>query len=151
MDAGHALQTRLHGADQIIGDLVGGQHFAGKTDVHGIYGFTDFNRQHRALRFRRQLIQNRTHFGVDFGQGLVLIIVQAQVGGDGADAVLAGRGDVVDAVGLRNDMFQRRGDKTGHDFWIGAVISGGHGDHCVFGMGIFQNRQVNQRFKTHHQ
>ena len=39
--------------------------------------------------------------------------------------LLAGRGHVVDAVGLRDGVLQRRGDEAGDDVGIGAVVDRG--------------------------
>ncbi len=89
LHAVHGLQLRLHDPDQIVGDLVRGQDLARKPDVHGIDGLADGHGDDRLLRVPRQLVQHGIDPGVDLGQGLVRIIVQAQGRLDGADALPA--------------------------------------------------------------
>ena len=145
------MQPRLHRAQQIIGDTVGGQDIAGKSDVHRIDGFADFYREHRALRLRRQLVEHRIHLGVDLCQGLVWVEIEAQVGGYRADTVLAGRGDVVDAVGLGDDVFQWGRDKADDSVGIGAVVGGRDRDDGVFSAWILQHWQAGQGAQAQYQ
>ncbi len=145
------LQLGLHHAQQIIGDLVRRQHVALEADIHGVESLADLDRQHRLLRSRRQLVQHRGHLGGDLGHRLVGVVIEPQIGGDGADSGLAGRGQVIDAVGLGDGVFQGRGDEPGHHLGIGAVIRGGNGDHRVLGARILQHRQRSGRAQPQHQ
>ena len=85
----HGLQLRLHHADQVVGDLVRRQHLALEPDIHRIDGLADGHGDHGLLRVPGQLVQHRVDLGVDLGQGLVRIVVQAQVRLDGAHALPA--------------------------------------------------------------
>ena len=145
------LQFRLYHTRQIIGDLVRREHFAGKTDVHRVDGLADFDRQHRLLRARRQLIQHRVDLGIDLGEGLVGIVIQTQVGGDRARAAAAVRYHVVDAVRLGDGIFQRRGNEARDQIRIGTVIRGADRDHRVLRIRILQYRQAGDRAQTEHQ
>ena len=73
----------------------------------------DLDRQHRLLRFRRQLVAHRVHLRVDLGQRAVGVVVEAQRRGDRRDAGRAGRRQVVDALRLRDRGFQRLRDEPG--------------------------------------
>ena len=53
----------------------------------------------------------------------------------------ARRAHVVDAVRLRDGVFQRRRDEPGDDIGVGAVIGRRHGDDGILGARILQNRQ----------
>ena len=141
LHARHRLQLRLHHARQVIGDLVRRQGVAVEADIHGVDGLADLHRQGRLQRAGRQLVEDRSDLGVDFGQRLVGIVVEPQRHRDGADAALADRVHVVDAVGLRDGVFQRRGDEARDHVGIGAVIDRGDGDQRVFGARELQDRQ----------
>ena len=119
----------------------GASTVAGEADIHGVDGLADLDGQRRLLRAGRQLVEHRIDLGADLGQRLVGIVVQPQIDGDGADARLAGRGHVVDAVGLGDGILQRRGDEAGDDVGIGAVIGGRHRDDGVLRARILQHRQ----------
>ena len=136
---------------QIIGDLVRRQGVAVKADIHGVDGLADLDGQRRLQRAGRQLIEDRIDLGVDLGQRLVGIVVEPQIDGDGADAALARRGHVVDAVGLRDGVFQRRGDEARDHVRIGAVVDRGDGDDGVFGARILQDRQHHVGAQPEHQ
>ena len=103
------------------------------------------------LRLRRQLVEHRVDLGVDLGQRFVRLVIQAQVGGNGAHALHAAGGHVVDAIGLRHGIFQRRGDETGDQIGVGTRICGAHRDHGVLGIGELQHRQQAQRAQAQHQ
>ncbi|MFK4603337.1 hypothetical protein ABIF57_002789 [Bradyrhizobium diazoefficiens] len=151
LHAGYGLQLGLHHADQVVGDLVRRQHVAAEAEIHGVDGLADLDRQHRLLDAARQLIEHRVHLGVDLGQRLAGVEVQPQVDGDGGGAGLAGRRHVVDAIGLGDGVFQRRGDEPGNDRRIGAVVRRRHGDDRVLGSRILQDRQRGHRLQTQHQ
>ena len=137
----HRLQLRLHHARQVIGDLVRRQSVAVEADIHGVDGLADLYRKRRLQRAGRQLVKHRSDLGVDLGQRLVGVVIEPQRHGDGADAALADRVHVVDAVGLRDGIFQRRGDEARDHIGIGAVIDRGDGDERVFGARELQDRQ----------
>ncbi len=151
LHAGNGLQFRLHDADQIIGDLVRLQNVGTEAHIHGVDGLADRHLQYRLLRARRQLVQHRIDLGVDFGQRLVAVIVQAEIAGDGRERVLAGRLHVIDAVGLGDRVLERRGDEAGDDVRIGAEERGGDGHHRILGARILQDRQGEARLDAQHQ
>ncbi len=145
------LQPGLHRTGDVVGDLIGLEHIAVKADIHGVDGLPDGDGEHRLLRRGGQLVEHRVHLGVDLGERLVGVVVQPQVGGDGAAALHAARRHVVDAVGLRDGVFQRRGDETGHQIGVGAGVGGGDGDHGVLRVRILQHRQQARRAQAEHQ
>ena len=151
LHAGHRLQFRLHHAREIIGDLVRRQSIAVEADIHGVDGLADLHRQGRLQRAGRQLIEYGSDLGVDLGQRLVGVVVEPQRHRDGADAALADRVHVVDAVGLRDGIFQGRGDEARDHVGIGAVIDRGDGDECVFGARELQDRQRRIGAQAEHQ
>ena len=141
LHARYGLQLGLHDAREIIGDLVRRQRIAVEPEIHRVDGLADLDGQDRLLRPGRQLIEDRVDLGVDFGQRLVGIVVEPQIDRDRAGAALAGRRHVVDAVGLGDGDFERRGDEARHHVGIGAVIGGGDGHDRVLGARILQHRQ----------
>ena len=136
---------------ECIGDLVRRQHVAAEAEIHGVDGLADLNGQDRLLDAARKLIEDRIDLGVDLGERLAGIEVQPQVDGDGRGAGLAGRRHVVDAIGLGDGVFQRRGDEAGDDRKIRAVVRGRHRDDRVLRAGILQDRQRRHRLQTQHQ
>src|SRR6266704_2850550 len=141
LHAFYRLQLGLNDANQVIGDLVGREHVARETDVHGGELLADFHRKHRLLRARRQLVQNGVDLGIDLGKGLVDVVVEAQGGRDRAHALAACRAHEVDAVRLGDGVFERRGDESGHQRRVGPEIGRGHGDDRVLRARILQHRQ----------
>jgi len=56
--------------------LLGVEHVARETDVHGGERLADSHRQHRLLPSPRQLVQNRIDLGVDLRESLVDVVVE---------------------------------------------------------------------------
>ena len=141
LHAGDRLQLGLHHAGEVVGDLVRLERVAVEAEIHGVDGLADLDGEDRLQRPGRQLIENRIDLGIDLGQRLVGIVVEPQIDRDRAHPALADRGHVVDAVGLGDGVFQRRGDEAGHHVGIGAVVDRGDVDDRVFGARELQNRQ----------
>jgi hypothetical protein len=124
-----------------VSPMVRRQGIAVKADIHGVDGLADLHRKRRLQRAGRQLVEHGSDLGVDLGQRLVGVVVEPQRHRDGADAALADRVHVIDAVGLRDGIFQRRGDEARDHVGVGAVIDRRHGDERVFGARELQDRQ----------
>ena len=76
--AGQCVEFGLDDPLQVVRQRVVRQRVADKADVHRIGRLADLHGQDRLLRLRRQLVAHRGDLGVDFGQGPVRVVVQAQ-------------------------------------------------------------------------
>ena len=150
----HALdriEPRLDDPNEVVGDAVVGQHVAEEAHVHRVDRLPDLDREHRLLRLGRQLVAHRIDLRVDLGQRTVRVVIEAQRRADVRHARRARRGQVVDALRLRDRGFQRLGDESGDRRGIGAVIGGGDGDHRILRLGKLADGQVADRAQSEHQ
>ena len=69
----------------------------------------------------------------------------------GAHALPARRGEVIDAVRLGDGVLERRGDESGHQGRIGAVVDGLDRHDRVLGQRILPDRQKTDGAKAQHQ
>ena len=137
----HCLQLRLHDPDEVIRDLVRGQVLAVEPHDHRADVLACRQADHRLLGLPGKLVQHRVDLGVDLGERLVRIVVQTQVRRDGAHALRARRGEIVDAVRLGDGVFERGRDEAGHELGIGPRIHGHDRDHRILGFRILAHRQ----------
>ena len=145
-------QFRLHGASQIVGNLVLIEIGRRKTEVQrrelgvGIFDLDD-----RGLGLRRQLVAHLRHLRLDLRQGVVGVVVQPQVDGDGAETLAARRLHVVDAIGAGDDPLEWRGDETADEIRIRARVHRRHAHHRDVTARVLPDTQRADRLQTRDQ
>ena len=81
---------------------------------------------HRRLGLGRQVVAHLRDLRLDLRERRVRVVVQLQVHGDRADTLRAGRLQVVDAVGARDDALERRRDESADEVRVRADVGRRH-------------------------
>ena len=144
-DARHRVDQRLHDAGQIVRDRGTRQLVAGKPDIHDIGGLARRLDDDRVLGRGRDQVSDLLDLGHHFGQRLVGIEIELDVGGDRAGPLDRGRGQVIDPLGGRDRLRQGRGDKALHQIRVGAGIDCGDRDRRVRQLGVLPDWQPQHR------
>ena len=125
---------------QIVGDFVGLEDIGSKGKVGGCA--RTIGRLHRDdgdFGLRGQIAADLIDFGADLRQCLGRVVVQLQSDRDGGDAQFALGGDIVDAIGRGDGLFQWGGDEATHQFRIRAHIDGADDDLSVLVSRVLAN------------
>ena len=137
---------------EVVGDFVLLEDAGGETQVgRGKARVGCFHIDHRDLGFGRQVATDLVHLGTDFGERLVGVVVQAQPGLDGREALRARRVDVVDAVRRCDGALERRGDESPHELGICTNVGRGDGDDGVLAARVLANIQRADGLETCHE
>ena len=142
LHAGDGRKPWLDDPHQIVGDLVLLEDVGGEAQVgRGELAVGRFDVDYRHFGLRRQVPPHLVDLGADLGQGLGGVVVEFQPHLDGGESQTALGLHVLDAVGGGDGPLQRRGDKTPHQFGVGADINGGDGNCRILAAGILANIQ----------
>jgi hypothetical protein len=142
---GHAVDgrhQRLDDAREIVGDRRVRHRVAGKADIHDVGGLSGLLDDDRVLRLGRDQKLDLLHLGHDVGHRLVRIVVEPDIGLDRARPLDRVRGDVVEPLGRRHRLLDRRGDEPLDELRRRAGIERGDGDDRVLQLRILPDRQV---------
>src|SRR5690606_12972807 len=142
LHAGDGRESRLHGAHEVVGDLVLLQDVGAEAQVgRGELRVGRLHVDHGDLGLGRQVAAHAVHLGADLGEGAGGVVVELEAGPDGGDALGAGGLDVVDAVSFGDGALDGRGDEAAHQIGAGADVGRGDGDAGVFAARILAHRQ----------
>ena len=128
LHAVHRREARLHHAGEVVRDLVGFELVAVEADVHRSRRLPHLHVDDRIEGIGRQLVSHLVDLGRDLSQRGVRVVIEPQVRRDHADAGRAAGFEVVDAVGARDLLFQRRRDEALDEVRAGAGVDGRDSD-----------------------
>ncbi len=131
-DAVDRRQQRLHDPGQVVGDRRGSTVRRCENPIYmtAVVWPVDF-RMTGSCACRRHQVFDLLHLGHDVGQRLARVVIQLDIGGDGAGALDRARGQVVDALGGRDRLLDRRRDKALDQVGRRAGIGGRDRDRRV--------------------
>ncbi len=141
---GNALdgrQQRLHDPGQVVGDRRARQFVAGEPDIHDCGRLTRRFQDDRVERLLRHQVFDLLDLGHDVGQRLVRIVIELDVGCDGAGVLCRAGGQIVDPLRGRHSLLDRGRDKALDQIGRGARIGRRDGNRRVEEPRILPDRQ----------
>ena len=150
-DAINRGEQRLHDAGQIIGDRRARQFRAGEADIHDRRSLSCRFGDDRVLQFFRKLEFDLLDLGHDVGERLARIVIETDIGRDRAGSLNRRRGQVIDALGGRHRLRDRRRDKALHQIGRSAGVERRDCDRRVRQLRVLADLQAGHRLETDQQ
>jgi hypothetical protein len=144
-------EQRLHHPRQIIRNRRTRQFRAGEADIHYRRGLAGRFDNHRVLRLFRKLELDLLDLGHDVGQRLARVVIEPDIGGDCAGSLDRRGGQVIDALGGRHRLRDRRCDKALHQIGRGSGINRRDRDRRIRKLGVLADLQAGHRLEADQQ